>query len=84
MEGLAWLAELTLAIVPSTACTAGLTLSLGVKNFAAATLFGPTGFDIDMLCLMASEIFPLRPSASSSRRYSQAHRMIQMFRTRDL
>ena len=55
----------------------GTDLSLGVKNFAMATLFDPTGFDA--ICLMASEILPCRLSASSTRHYSQAQRVIQMF-----
>ena len=34
------------------------------------------------ICLMASEILPCRLSASSTRHYSQAQRVIQMFQTR--
>src|SRR5271163_3077763 len=75
-----WFAELTLAIGPPTACKAGLTLSLGVKIlqwplYLIRLVSTP-------ICLMASEILPFRLSTSSTRHYSQAQRVIQMFQTR--
>jgi hypothetical protein len=80
VEWLAWFAELTLAVGPPTACKAGLTLSLGVKILQwLLYLIRQVSTPI---CVMASEILPCRLSASSTRHYSRAQRVIQRFQTR--